>query len=90
MKTVTTFDAKNRLSELIAAAGQGKPQLITKNGVEAAVLISYKDYRRLVAREQPLVDFLLSSPLRDSEVELTRSKDDFGRPTIDFESDEFK
>ena len=90
MKTVTTFDAKNRLSELIAAAGQGKPQLITKNGVEAAVLISYKDYRRLVARKQPLVEFLLSSPLKGSDIDLERSKEGICRPTIDFLSDEYK
>lgn len=90
MKTVTTFDAKNRLSELIAAAGRGKPQLITKNGVEAAVLISYADYRKLVARRESLVDFLLNSPLIDSDLDLERSEQDFGRPAIDFQSDEFK
>ena len=90
MKSVTTFDAKNRLSELIAAAVQGKPQLITKNGVEAAVLVSYKDYRKLVARKQPLVDFLLNSPLRGSGIDLERSKADIGRPTIDFDSEEYR
>lgn len=90
MKTVTTFDARNRLSELIAATRRGKRHLITKNGVEAAVLLSYDDYRRLVAREKPLVDFLLESPLRGSDVVIERSKTDFGRPTIDFDSPEYK
>ncbi len=90
MKSVTTFEAKNRLSELLASARNGKPQLITKNGVETAVLISYEDYRKLVARRRPLVEFLLDSPLSGSDIELTRSKGDFGRPTIDFDDPEYK
>ena len=85
MNTVSTFDAKNKLSELIAAAGQGEPQVITKNGVETAVLISYEDYRKLTARKESLVDFLLKSPLRDSEIDLTRSKADSGRAVVEFE-----
>ncbi len=85
MNTVSTFDAKNKLSELIAAAGQGEPQVITKNGVETAVLISYEDYRKLTARKESLVDFLLKSPLRGSEIDLTRSKADVGRAAIEFE-----
>ena len=85
MNTVSTFDAKNKLSELIAAAGEGEPQVITKNGVETAVLISYADYRKLTARKESLVDFLLNSPLRGSEIDLTRSKAGSGRETLDFE-----
>ncbi len=90
MKSVTTFDAKNRLSELIVATRSGKRHLITKNGVEAAVLLSYEDYRKLVAREKPLVDFLLESSLLGSDIDLERSKADFGRPTIDFDSEEYR
>lgn len=90
MNTVTTFDAKNRLSELIAATRRGKRHLITKNGVEAAVLLSYEDYRKLVAREKPLVEFLMDSRWSGSEIDLERSDDDFGRPTIDFDSDEYR
>jgi prevent-host-death family protein len=84
MKTFSTFDAKNKLSELIVAAGQGKPQVITKNGVETAVLISYDDYRKLTAKKESFVDFMLKSPLRGSKIDLKRSKAKFGRPTIDF------
>lgn len=84
MTTVSTFDAKNKLSELIAAAGSGEPQVITKNGVETAVLISYADYKKLTARKEPLVDFLLHSPLRGSDINLSRSKADSGRATLRF------
>ncbi len=85
MNTVSTFDAKNKLSELIAAAGEGEPQVITKNGVETAVLISYEDYRKLTARKESSVEFLLNSPLRGSEIDLTRSKAAAGRAAVEFE-----
>ncbi|MBK7707208.1 MAG: type II toxin-antitoxin system Phd/YefM family antitoxin [Acidobacteria bacterium] len=85
MKNVSTFDAKNRLSALIAAAVEGEPQLITKNGVETAVLISYQDYLRLTARAEPFVDFLLNSPLRNSGIDLERSKAGSGRETLEFD-----
>lgn len=85
MKTVSTFDAKNKLSSLIAAASKGEPQLITKNGVETAVIISYQDYLKLTAKNESLVDFLLNSPLKNSNINLDRSKDGAGRETIDFD-----
>ena len=87
MTTVSTFEAKNKLSELIAAAGKGEPQVITKNGVETAVLISYEAYRKLTARKDSLVDFLLNSPLRDSDIDLSRSPAGSGRDTLRFDED---
>ena len=84
MNTVSTIEAKDKFNELIAAAGVGEPQLITKNGVRTAVLISYDDYRRLTARSKPLTEFLLDSPLKDSGIDLDRSKADGGRATLDF------
>ena len=87
MNTISTFEAKNKLSELIAAAGAGEPQIITKNGVRAAVLISYEDYRRLTARKQSLVEFLLESPLRDSDIDLARSKARAGRAPLRFDGE---
>ena len=85
MKTISTFDAKNKLSALIAAASKGEPQLITKNGVETAVLISYNDYLRLTVKNESLVDFLLNSPLKNSNIDLTRTKEGAGRETLEFE-----
>jgi len=81
MRKLSTFDAKNRLSEVIAAAENGEPQVITKNGKEMAVVISIGEYRRLTAREDSLNDFLLKSPLRQTRPDLTRSKD-VGRKTL--------
>ena len=83
MKTISTFDAKNKLSEVIALAEQGEPQIITNNGRKAAVVIAYAEFERLTAKKESLSEFLLSSPLRNSEIDLTRSKDT-GRATLDF------
>ena len=85
MSTISTVEASNKLSELIAAAGAGEPQIITKNGVGTAVLISYEDYRRLTARHKSFVEFLRESPLPDSEIDLARSKAGAGRTTLRFE-----
>ncbi|MDQ3710765.1 MAG: type II toxin-antitoxin system Phd/YefM family antitoxin [Acidobacteriota bacterium] len=89
MKTISTFEAKNKLSEVIALAEQGEPQVITKNGREAAVVISYQEFQRLTAKKESLSDFLLNSPLRGAELNLIRSKDT-GRASVDFSSDEDK
>ena len=69
----------------MASAASGEPQVITKNGTATAVVISFGEYKRLMARTESLRDFLLNSSLRGTELELdlTRSKD-IGRETIDF------
>jgi len=40
-------DAKNKLSKVVDAAVQGRPQLVTRRGVKTAVVISYRDYTRV-------------------------------------------
>ena len=87
MNTVSTVEATGRLHELIAAAGMGEPQIITSNGRETAVLISYNEYRRLQARQKSLVEFLRDSPLCGSEIELERNRADAGRASLNFESE---
>ncbi len=89
MKTISTFEAKNKLSEVIASAEGGEPQIITKNGREAAVIISFLEFQRLTAKRESLSDFLLNSPLRGAKLDLTRSQDK-GRAEIDFSFDEYK
>ncbi len=59
-------DAKNKLSEVVDAAGRGEPQVVTRRGVEAAVVISYREYERIAAsRAGPSVSlgvYLLAIP----------------------------
>jgi prevent-host-death family protein len=58
-------EAKNKLSQLVVRAQQGKPQYITKRGQEAAVLISMEEYRRVHQPAQPFNEFLIAAPLVD-------------------------
>jgi prevent-host-death family protein len=85
MKKVSIFEGKNTFSKLVENAAKGEPQIITKNGKETAVVISFEDYKRLKAKERPLSEFLLDNPARKYglELDLARSKDT-GRPTLDF------
>lgn len=83
MQKISTFEAKNRLSQVIAAAEAGEVQVITRNGKETVVVISYNEFQRLTARQESLGEFLLNSPLRGANLDLTRSKDT-GRKTLNF------
>ncbi len=90
MKTISTFEAKNKLSEVIASAERGEPQIITKNGRKSAVVISYQEFERLTAKKVPLVEFLLDNPSRtdDVEIDLTRDKT-VHVDRIDFNGEDF-
>lgn len=68
-------EAKNKFSRLVELARQNGPQIVTRHGQEAAVLLSIDDYRRLVRPATSLVQFLQKSPLADAELDLTRSKE---------------
>jgi antitoxin Phd len=72
-------EAKSRFSELLERAQRQGPQVITKHGVERAVVLSVDDYRRLVQLKPSLKDYLLSGPKVD-DFEIERSRD-LGRET---------
>lgn len=59
-------DAKNKLSEVVDAAARGEPQVVTRRGVETAVVISYAEYERITAarsRQMPsFAEYLLAMP----------------------------
>jgi prevent-host-death family protein len=59
-------DAKNKLSAVVEAAARGVPQVVTRRGVNTAVLISYKEYQRIATRPgsypKSLADHLLTIP----------------------------
>ena len=66
----TLQDAKNRFSAVVEAAQRGEPQLVTKRGAPAVVVVAAEDYARLRTCEQAaqpsFVDHLLAMP-RDDE-----------------------
>jgi prevent-host-death family protein len=66
--------AKQRFSELVERARSEGPQVVTKHGKEAVVVVSAEEYHRLRGDEPRLVDFIRSAPDFDS-LELDRAGD---------------
>ncbi len=66
--------AKQHFSELVERARRDGPQVVTKHGKEAVVVVAAEDYRRLRGGGPSLVDFIRSAPDFDA-LELDRSKD---------------
>jgi prevent-host-death family protein len=67
-------DAKNKFSEVITLANKQGPQLITKHGEKAAVVISYLEYEKMRKSQGKLSEFFSTSPLAGIELDLTRNK----------------
>jgi len=61
MKTWPVQDAKARFSEFLEACITDGPQMVTKRGTEAAVLVPVDEWRRLKATAQPSIKLLLQS-----------------------------
>jgi len=65
METWPVQDAKARFSEFLERCLAEGPQMVTRRGVEAAVLVPADEWRRLQASAQPsLKELLLSSQAR--------------------------
>ena len=65
-------EAKNKFSEVVDEAIRSGPQLITKRGVEAVILLSYAEYRKLIVTQQKLSTFFRESPLAEVSPDLRR------------------
>jgi antitoxin Phd len=55
-------DAKARFSELLDASLRDGPQVVTRRGVEAAVLVPIEEWRRLTQAARPTLKQLLLTP----------------------------
>jgi antitoxin Phd len=68
-------DAKARFSEMLEKALSDGPQIVTKRGKQAAVLVSAKLWHDLEARARPsLKELLLSDEARTEDLVPTRRK----------------
>jgi prevent-host-death family protein len=68
----TIASAKARFSELVDKANREGPQVVTRNGHAAVVLVSPEEWARKTTRKGTLAEFLMNSPLRGSDIDLTR------------------
>jgi antitoxin Phd len=62
MKTWPVQDAKARFSELLDTCLREGPQMVTKRGTEAAVLVPARDWQRLQQAARPTLKELLLAP----------------------------
>ena len=61
MQTWPVQDAKARFSEFLDACLQEGPQMVTRRGAEAAVLVPMHEWRRLQSAARPSLKQLLLS-----------------------------
>ncbi len=66
-------EAKSRFSEVVDLTLTEGPQLVTRRGSDAVVILAVEDYRSLVGDAPNLIDHLLSAP-RGEVLAITRSK----------------
>ncbi|MBS1176672.1 MAG: prevent-host-death family protein [Proteobacteria bacterium] len=70
MSTWPVQDAKARFSEFLDACLAEGPQLVTRRGAEAAVLVPVDEWRRLQAEARPSLKQLLLSDQARAELVL--------------------
>lgn len=68
-------DAKNKFSHLVNKAKKNGPQLVTKHGKKAVVVLAFEDYIKLIKPKTRLVKFLQNSPLANADIKISRNKD---------------
>jgi hypothetical protein len=62
MHTWQLQKAKSRFSELVELTLTEGPQMVTRHGEEAVVILAAHDYRRLSGETPQLMDCLLNAP----------------------------
>jgi prevent-host-death family protein len=77
-------DAKARFSEFLDAALKKGPQVVTRRGVETAVLVPIEEWRRMQAVSRPSIKELLLSGPRFDNIIPSRRKWKRRRP-VEFE-----
>ena len=68
-------EAKNCFSEVVDEAARSGPQIITRRGVDTAVVVSVADWTRLARRRSPLIEILRRAPRVHGGLDVTRSRD---------------
>ena len=67
-------EARKKLSQVVDEAMHRGPQIITRRGMEVAVVLSCDEYRKLAASQEKLSDFFRRSPLAEVDIDLVRDR----------------
>jgi prevent-host-death family protein len=83
MQTWPVQDAKARFSEFLQRCLTEGPQMVTKHGAEAAVLVPAEQWRRLQASARPsLKELLLATEARTENLTASRGAARRRRPPV--------
>lgn len=74
-KAWTLADAKAHFREVVESALKKGPQVITRHGRKAVVVVAAEEWERKTQRQGTLADFFAASPLRDSGLVIDRPQD---------------
>lgn len=85
MKSWAVQDAKARFSELLDACLHEGPQMVTRRGAEAAVLVPIVEWRRLRQSAAPTLKALLLSDAARGDLDLPERGARRRRPPRDFD-----
>ena len=83
-------DAKARFSEFLNAALTKGPQVVTRRGVDAAVLVPIDEWRRMQKSSRPNIKELLLGPGPRFDNIVPKRVKWKRRPAIDFSHPDFK
>ena len=75
VRTWQIKDARANFSTLVDKAISDGPQIVTRNGKRAVVVVSVEEWARRERRNGDLVEFFANSPLREEGFELERQRD---------------
>jgi antitoxin Phd len=67
-------EAKSKFSQLVEKALHQGPQIVTKHGNNAVVVMAFEEYQKLTKPKEDLVGFLRNSPLAEVELDISRDK----------------
>ena len=65
-------EAKNKFSRLVEKARKSGPQIVTKHGREAVVVLSFEEYQKIVSHKGDLTEFFGNSPLKQADVDFSK------------------
>lgn len=80
--TWTVAEAKAKFSEVIDRAISRGPQVVTRSGHKAVVVVAADEWERKTRRTGNLAEFFGASPLRGSGLKVRRSKDSLRRTDL--------
>jgi prevent-host-death family protein len=79
------YDAKARFSEFLDATLKEGPQVVTRRGVETAVLVPIDEWKRLKEQARPSLKDILLDPNGPHDIYIPPRRRLRSRPPVEFE-----